>query len=113
MNDIVYSGPFKDHIKRFVDLKQAVGYKYLTETAHLKRFDTFTIGVYGRNSYPTDRTGLVQEAILRVSGQPECPCFDATAVLHIPCIGWCDSIHHSQRILPEHSPVYSTHLYTR
>jgi integrase len=43
MNDIVYSGPFKDHIKRFVDLKQAVGYKYLTETAHLKRFDTFTM----------------------------------------------------------------------
>ena len=43
MNDIVYSGPFKDHIKRFVDLKQAVGYKYLTEAAHLKRFDKFTI----------------------------------------------------------------------
>ena len=43
MNNIVYSGPFKDHIKEFVDLKQAVGYKYLTEAAHLKRFDTFTI----------------------------------------------------------------------
>ena len=43
MNDIVYSGPFKDHIKRFVDLKQVVGCKYHTEAAHLKRFDTFTI----------------------------------------------------------------------
>ncbi len=43
MNDIVYSGPFKDHIKRFVDLKQAVGYKYHAEAALLKRFDTFTI----------------------------------------------------------------------
>tara|TARA_B100000315_G_scaffold255338_1_gene298468 strand:- start:1095 stop:2081 length:987 start_codon:yes stop_codon:yes gene_type:complete len=41
MNDIVYSGPFKDHIKRFIDLKQAVGYKYHAEAAHLKRFDTF------------------------------------------------------------------------
>ena len=43
MNDIMYSGPFKDHIKRFVDLKQSVGYKYLSEAAQLKRFDTFTI----------------------------------------------------------------------
>ncbi|MHC4707456.1 MAG: tyrosine-type recombinase/integrase [Planctomycetota bacterium] len=43
MTDIVYSGPFKDRIKRFVDLKQAVGYKYLSEAAQLKRFDTFTI----------------------------------------------------------------------
>ena len=43
MNNIVYSGLFKDHIKRFVDLKQAVGYKYLTEAAHLKRFDKFII----------------------------------------------------------------------
>ena len=43
MNDVVYSGPFKDHIKRFVDLKQAVGYKYYVEAAHLKRFDTFII----------------------------------------------------------------------
>lgn len=43
MNKIVYTGPFKDHIDSFINLKQAIGYKYYTEAAHLKRFDTFTI----------------------------------------------------------------------
>lgn len=42
MNKYTYCGPFKNYIKDFIELKQAVGYKYFAEAAHLKRFDTFT-----------------------------------------------------------------------
>jgi|APSaa5957512622_1039677.scaffolds.fasta_scaffold13065_3 integrase/recombinase XerD len=46
MNEIIYKGPFKDHIKNHVELKQAVGYKYRAEASHLKRFDRFTLEKY-------------------------------------------------------------------
>lgn len=46
MNEIIYEGPFRDHIKNHVELKQAVGYKYDTEAGHLKRFDKFTLEKY-------------------------------------------------------------------
>ena len=46
MSKIVYEGPFKDHIKDHVELKQAVGYKYNTDAGHLKRFDSFTLEKY-------------------------------------------------------------------
>ena len=42
MTEINYTGPFAKHIKNHVDLKQSIGYKYITEAKHLKRFDTFT-----------------------------------------------------------------------
>jgi integrase len=48
MNDIVYRGPFKDHIQNYVELKQAIGYKYDTEAHHLRRFDQFTLEKYPR-----------------------------------------------------------------
>jgi len=38
MKDITYYGSFKEHIKNHVELKQAVGYKYIAEAEHLKRF---------------------------------------------------------------------------
>lgn len=43
MNEIIYEGPFKDHIQSHVELKRAVGYKYDTDARHLKRFDLFTL----------------------------------------------------------------------
>jgi integrase/recombinase XerD len=46
MNDITYYGPFKEHIRSYVELKRSVGYKYIIEAEHLKRFDTFTLGKY-------------------------------------------------------------------
>ncbi len=47
MNKYNYYGPFKAYIQDFIELKQAVGYKYFTEAGHLKRFDTFTQKKYG------------------------------------------------------------------
>lgn len=46
MNNIVYNGPFRKYIKNHVELKQSVGYKYIVEAEHLKRFDTFTLEKY-------------------------------------------------------------------
>jgi integrase/recombinase XerD len=48
MNNILYRGPFKDHIQNYIELKQAVGYKYDTEVHHLRRFDQFTLEKYPR-----------------------------------------------------------------
>jgi integrase/recombinase XerD len=46
MNENIYEGPFKDHIKNHVELKQALGYKYDSDSQHLKRFDRFTVEKY-------------------------------------------------------------------
>ena len=46
MNKYIYYGPFKSHIQDFIELKQAIGYKYVSEAGHLKRFDTFTLEKY-------------------------------------------------------------------
>ena len=58
MNDIIYMGPFKDHIQDYVKLKQSIGYKYHTEATHLKRFDKFIL-----EKYP-DATVLTKEIVL-------------------------------------------------
>lgn len=53
MNKYLYYGPFKLYIQGFIELKQALGYKYLSEAAHLKRFDTFTIQKYNSSKQLT------------------------------------------------------------
>lgn len=58
MNNARYTGPFKDHIQCHVALKQAVGYKYETDAAHLARFDQFTL-----EKYP-GATTLTREMVL-------------------------------------------------
>ena len=49
MNNIIYTGPFKDHIKNYIELKKAVGYKYDTEAEHLKVWGELNSSV--RNTY--------------------------------------------------------------
>lgn len=46
MNKYIYYGPFKKYIQDFIKLKKSLGYKYHAESAHLKRFDTFTVEKY-------------------------------------------------------------------
>jgi len=53
MNNLIYSGPFKDHIRNHVELKQAVGYKYTSDANHLKRFDQFTLEKYPNSTLLT------------------------------------------------------------
>jgi len=42
MRKYLFSGPFAEHIKNHIQLKQAVGYKYEAEAKHLLRFSSFT-----------------------------------------------------------------------
>lgn len=46
MAEYLYAGPFQEHLKNHVDLKQATGYKYIAERDHLLRFDRFTMENY-------------------------------------------------------------------
>lgn len=45
-NKYIYHGPFNTYIQDFIEIKQALGYKYFTEARHLKRFDRFTVEKY-------------------------------------------------------------------
>lgn len=47
MSDIIYKGPFKDHIRNHVELKKAVGFKYDADSSDLKRFDRFIASLGG------------------------------------------------------------------
>lgn len=58
MNDYLFKGPFAEHIKNHVCLKQAIGYKYVAEANHLLRFSFFTA-----EKYP-QATILTKEIIL-------------------------------------------------
>jgi integrase len=58
MYNIIYKGPFKEHLQSYIELKQAIGYKYDTEADHLKRFDRFTL-----EKYP-EVTVLTKEIVL-------------------------------------------------
>lgn len=46
MRNYLFKGPFTEHIKNHVRLKQAVGYKYEAEAEHLLRFSSFTAEKY-------------------------------------------------------------------
>ncbi len=84
MNNIIYTGPFKDHIKNYIELKKAVGYKYDTEEEHLKCFDQFTIQKYanataitkeialdwcGKKTYEAQANQCVRASIFRQFGK--------------------------------------------
>lgn len=58
MREIIYKGPFENHLKNHVELKRAVGYKYETDAGNLKRFDRFTL-----EKYPYT-TSLTKEIVL-------------------------------------------------
>lgn len=58
MDKIVYKSFFKDYLQSHVDLKQALGYKYEAEAAHLKRFDRYLV-----DNYPL-ATALTKEIVL-------------------------------------------------
>jgi integrase/recombinase XerD len=42
MSSYLFRGPFAEHIRNHVCLKQAIGYKYKAEAEHLLRFSSFT-----------------------------------------------------------------------
>lgn len=65
MSDYPYKGPFAEHIRSHVQLKQAVGYKYDVEARHLLRFSDFTY-----HKYP-EVTRLTKEIVLEWCSKKE------------------------------------------
>lgn len=58
MNNTSFQGPFAESIAEHVALKQAIGYKYITESKSLSRFAEFT-----EKKYPNAK-GLTREIVL-------------------------------------------------
>lgn len=58
MNNPIYTGPFKDHLQNYVDLKRALGYKFGLEARSLKRFDSLVLEKY------SETTALTKEIVL-------------------------------------------------
>jgi integrase/recombinase XerD len=58
MNNPIYTGPLKDHLQNYVDLKRAIGYKFDLDASHLKHFDSFGLEKY------QEITGLTKEIVL-------------------------------------------------
>lgn len=113
MNEIEYAGPFKEHLKNHVQLKQAVGYKYFAEALHLKRFDRFS-----KKKYP-DAICLTKEIILDwCSKQPHetrsNQCSRASIIRQFS--KYLDSIGFKAYILPkghyQQGPQYAPHIYS-
>jgi len=53
MHKIKYAGPFKDFLQSHIELKKAMGYKYVTEARQLMRFDQFTLVKYPEATFLT------------------------------------------------------------
>jgi len=58
MDRITFEGPFAESIAEHISLKQALGYKYVTESKSLSRFASFT-----QRKYP-DAQSLTREIVL-------------------------------------------------
>ncbi|MDL2302361.1 tyrosine-type recombinase/integrase [Lachnospiraceae bacterium OttesenSCG-928-D06] len=53
MDDIFYTGPFCEHITKFISFKRSLGYSYHEEADRLKRFDQMTEKCYPKAAYIT------------------------------------------------------------
>lgn len=84
MSNTFYTGPLKDYIKNFVELKQAIGYKYNSEEWRLNCFDRFTLEKYpkettlskeivtdwcSKKSYETQANQRIRVCIMRQFGK--------------------------------------------
>lgn len=113
MSEIVYCGPFKEHITSFVELKQAVGYKYLAESAHLKRFDTFLYEKYPQIKALTK--SIILDWCQRRSYEAQANQCTRASILRQFCI-YLDSVGVMAYIMPNGyypvEPQYIPHIYT-
>jgi integrase/recombinase XerD len=109
----MYTGPFRYHLQNFINLKQAVGYKYITEANHFKRFDRFTL-----EKYPT-ATVLTRDIVLdwcsRKSYEAQAnQCSRASMIRQFS--KYLDSIGENAYVLPKgyfpDAAQYIPHIYT-
>ncbi|MCI5057792.1 MAG: tyrosine-type recombinase/integrase [Flavobacteriales bacterium] len=58
MTNPIYTGPLKDHLQNYVDLKRSLGHKFDHEVSHLKRLDSFIL------EKSLAATGLTKEIVV-------------------------------------------------
>jgi integrase/recombinase XerD len=113
MNNPIYTSPFKDHIKSYVELKQAIGYKFKVQAQHLKFFDNFIV-----EQYP-EATLLTKEIVLewcrkKTYETQKNQCFRASCIRQFG--KYLDSIGVKAYILPKgYYPTakqYTPYIYT-
>ena len=113
MNKHIYTGPLKDHLQNYVDLKRAMGHKFDMDASNLKRFDSFIL-----EKYP-EETGLTKEIALEWCRKKSCET-EATRYRRASLIRkfgiYLDSIGVKAYILPKkYYPVpkqYTPYIYT-
>lgn len=113
MKKYTYHGPFKAHIQGFIELKQAIGYKYLAEAAHLKRFDTFTCEKYNQATTLT-RDIVLQWCTKKAYEKQENLCARASVIRQLAV--YVNNVGDSAYILPKNhfrrGEKYVPHIYT-
>jgi len=114
MNKYTYYGPFKTLIQDFIELKQAIGYKYFAEAGHLKRFDTFTLQQHRCASILTKE--IVMQWCTKTSYEQQANlCARASAIrqfaIHI------NNLNHNAYVIPKnyfkHGRKYIPYIYTQ
>jgi integrase len=114
MNKYTYYGPFKTLIQDFIELKQAIGYKYFAEAEHLKRFDTFTLQQHRCASILTKEIGM--QLCSKTSYEQQANlCARASVIrqfaIHI------NNLNHSAYVIPKnyfkHGRKYIPYIYTQ
>jgi len=113
MNKYIYEGPFSEHIRNHVALKQAVGYKFEIEAGRLKQLDLFL------EKYPS-ATALTKEIVLDWCRKKtyEAPANRCSRISSIRQFGkYLDSIGVKAYIIPKgyfpRGEQYIPHIYTK
>lgn len=113
MNKYTYYGPFKTYIEDFIELKQSIGYKYFTEAAHLRRFDTFTMNKYSSAKLLTKE--IVMEWCTKKSYERQGNLCARASIIRQFSI-YLDNIDMDAYIIPKNSfksgEPYVPHIYT-
>jgi len=113
MTNPIYTGPLKDHLQNYVDLKRAIGYKFDEEASCLKRFDRFIL-----EKYP-EMTALTKETVLdwcskKAYEAQANQCFRASLIRRFGA--YLDSIGIKSYILPKayysKGKQYTPYIYT-
>ncbi len=114
MRNYQFSGPFAEHIKNHVQLKQAVGYKYEAEAKHLLRFSAFTAEKYPEASILSKE--IVLEWCAKRSYEAQANLCARSSILRQLAIYMEDVGPHAYVLPKGYYPVaqqYVPHIYTK
>jgi len=113
MNNIIYAGPFKKQIQNYIELKQAIGYRYDSEANHLKRFDRFTAEKYPKAIFLTKEI-VIEWCKKKTYEAQQNQCSRASIIRQFG--KYLDSLGNKAYVLPKryypNAKQYMPHIYT-